>query len=242
MHFDPQLLTNYIDTFYGYGTYSAPFWFVGMEEGGGRTPEENISRITRWHDRGCAELGSFVADSQSGAVTRWFCNHPPVQTTWGKLIRILLAAQGQQSITADHLRYYQRDHLARSDGGTCLLEFLPLPSPSTGHWLYRDNMDLPQLKTRESYKQYYGRPRALHLAQRVQERKPTAVIFYSFDNWYRQWWQLIAGVPFIEHSGPHGTFYLASNGPTSFAIVKHPASKGLTSHYWHWVGHALAGE
>ncbi|HST03829.1 MAG TPA: hypothetical protein VLQ48_03750 [Chloroflexia bacterium] len=240
MPFDPRLLTEFIDTFYGYGTYSAPFWFVGMEEGGGHTLEENLRKVTNWHNHGCKELGSFMADSQSGVATRWFCNHPPVQSTWGKLIRILLAAQGRQHITADHLRDYQRDHLARSNGDTCLLELLPLPSPTTGHWLFDEYAGLPQLKTRDAYKEYYGRLRALHIAQRVQEHGPAVVIFYSFDSWYRQYWELIAGVPFVEQSGPQGTFYFASNSRTSFAIVKHPVSRGLTNHYWHWVGETLS--
>ena len=61
MPFDPELLTEFIDTFYGYGTYSAPFWFVGMEEGGGHTLEENLRKVTNWHNHGCKELGSFMS-------------------------------------------------------------------------------------------------------------------------------------------------------------------------------------
>src|SRR5690348_8506413 len=73
MLLDSQLLPEYISTFYGFGTYSAGYWFVGMEEGGDRTAEENINRITRWRDRGRPELSSFVADSvpapsRSGSV------------------------------------------------------------------------------------------------------------------------------------------------------------------------------
>jgi hypothetical protein len=240
MIFDSQLIAAFIDTFYGYGSYSASFWFVGMEEGGGRTVEENAARIASWERRGRPELTDLYAYHEGIAVPRWFTAHPPVQPTWGKLIRIMLSARGQQSITPDHIRAYQRDYLGRSTADTCLLELLPLPSPSTGHWIYGEHTTLPQLRTRESYKQHYGKPRALHIAQRVREHKPNAVIFYSFDNWYRRWWQLIAGVPFAEKTGPHGTFYLASNGSTSFAIIKHPASKGPTNHYWHWIGQTLS--
>jgi hypothetical protein len=35
--FDHTLLTDYINGFWGYGTFSADYWFVGMEEGGGGT-------------------------------------------------------------------------------------------------------------------------------------------------------------------------------------------------------------
>jgi len=198
MLFDTQLVTDFIDTFYGYSTYDAPFWFVGMEEGGGKTPEANAARIASWQRRGRPELTDLYEYHEGIAVPRWFTNHPPIQSTWGKLIRLLLAARGQQSITPDDVRYYQRDHLGRSSGDTCLLELLPLPSPSTGQWMYGEHADLPQLRTREAYKQYYGRPRALHIRQRGQEYKPVAVVFYSFDWWYRQWWEVIAGILFTE--------------------------------------------
>lgn len=37
-----DLLQSYMETFYGYGSYTGRYWFVGMEEGGG-TSEEAIS-------------------------------------------------------------------------------------------------------------------------------------------------------------------------------------------------------
>ncbi len=33
--FNDQLLQNFMQRFYGYGTYAGDYWFVGMEEGGG---------------------------------------------------------------------------------------------------------------------------------------------------------------------------------------------------------------
>ncbi len=31
---DDTLVTSFMSGFYGYGSYSADYWFVGMEEGG----------------------------------------------------------------------------------------------------------------------------------------------------------------------------------------------------------------
>src|SRR4051794_26418717 len=77
--FNPQLLTEYMSTFYGYSDYSAPFWFVGMEEGGGSTPEENANRITSWERRGRPEVTNLYECHQDIAVPRWFAAHPPIQ-------------------------------------------------------------------------------------------------------------------------------------------------------------------
>ncbi len=32
---DDALLEAYMDGFYGYGNLAGPYWFIGMEEGGG---------------------------------------------------------------------------------------------------------------------------------------------------------------------------------------------------------------
>jgi len=35
MPLDPAKLQHWIDNFYGYGSWDAPVWFIGYEEGGG---------------------------------------------------------------------------------------------------------------------------------------------------------------------------------------------------------------
>jgi hypothetical protein len=50
------LLRSYAIKYYGYGHYGAPFWFVGMEEGGGDAIERVRARLTAWDTRGRREL------------------------------------------------------------------------------------------------------------------------------------------------------------------------------------------
>jgi hypothetical protein len=40
-----QLIESYTSMFYGYGNYAAPFWFIGIEEGGGGTDDEIRRRL-----------------------------------------------------------------------------------------------------------------------------------------------------------------------------------------------------
>jgi hypothetical protein len=49
---DESLLQEFMSNFYGYGNYAAPYWFIGMEEGGGDTIEEITRRLTVWDQRG----------------------------------------------------------------------------------------------------------------------------------------------------------------------------------------------
>jgi len=54
--FDDQLLNEFVENFYGYGSYNGQFWFVGMEEGGGNSFLELENRLNAWIRRGKHEL------------------------------------------------------------------------------------------------------------------------------------------------------------------------------------------
>lgn len=41
-----------MSSFFGYGNLSSPYWFIGKEEGGGASLEENFQRILVWEKLG----------------------------------------------------------------------------------------------------------------------------------------------------------------------------------------------
>src|SRR5689334_12107674 len=45
MLINPEYLQHWINHFYGYGSWSAPFWFIGYEESGGDLPEEVAEKL-----------------------------------------------------------------------------------------------------------------------------------------------------------------------------------------------------
>lgn len=138
------LVDAYVGRFLGHGTFKAPFWFVGREEGG----EDDVTRISQklesWDRKGRPELETF----ESSPSSRWFHEGAPLQATWRYLIRASLKAMG---IAGDKeaLRAYQTSRLGRSDGETCLLELLPLPAQSSASWIYGDCTSLPYLRSPE---------------------------------------------------------------------------------------------
>ncbi len=236
---DDRLLQSFIETFYGYGNYQGRYWLIGMEEGGGGSPEEISRRLSAWDSRGRNELEGLGEYHSEIGVSPFFKEQPKSQPTWNKLIRILLSIEGKTP-TLQAVKSYQAANLGKSGSDTCLLELLPLPSPFAGKWLYADFSLLFELRTRDYYKEHYARSRAMHIKARIGEHNPAVVVFYSFDGWYRQWWELIAGVTFTRESIGADRAYLGSNGRTVFAIVKHPVARGIGKDYFHQTGRLIA--
>lgn len=232
---DATLLEEFMRTFYGYGTYDAPYWFVGMEEGGGKTLEANERKIESWKNRGQKELEDPRGDAVDLSGSPWFRANPKAQPTWKELIRMMLVAEGNEP-SLEQIKAYQRDRFGRPDGEMCALELLPLPSPSIGHWFYKEYAGLDYLATRELYREHVAPFRAAHLRERVAEHKPKAVVFYSMNGWYRRFWQQIAAAPFRRISRPAGDYLRASTDETVYLIVMHPAARGLTTLYFEEAG------
>lgn len=234
--FDDEVLQSHIRTFWGYGNYTAAYWFVGMEHGGGSSREEIERRLNAWHQRGRKELEDLVDYHHAIGVTHFFGTHPKIQATWGKLARIYLSAKGLEP-SAEDVRSYQATSLARSDTDSSLMELLPLPSPKASDWLhYATLSQLPYLRNRESYERHVVPARVRHIRRRIDEYRPKVVVFYGVG--FQQRWQQIARVPF-RPGHPDGV-QVGHDGHTLFVITKHPVARGLRSHYFHEVGRMIA--
>lgn len=68
---DDQLLDDFIQKFRGYGSYEAPWWFIGMEEGGGNDEVELASRLSAWDKRGRLELEDIAEYHREFGVTKF---------------------------------------------------------------------------------------------------------------------------------------------------------------------------
>lgn len=233
---DRSALKEFMETFYGYGNLNGAFWLIGMEEGGGHSCQDIEARLHAWQTRGKREIEDSAGYHRAFGVTHLFREHPKIQPTWGKLIRLLLAAEGMTSISAQQVREFQRDAFARSHSNHCVLELLPLPSPSTSHWIYGDCSDLPYLANRDHYRTYVAPYRMVHLQSLIQAYQPPCVVFYSFG--YRwNYWENIAGVSLRDH--PDMGCALGRNDHTLFVVTKHPAAKGVTNDYFETIGRLL---
>jgi hypothetical protein len=229
-YFDDSLLEEFIHTFYGYGNYAGRYWFVGMEEGGGGSYEEINRRLTLWEARGKRELEDAAEYHIQLDMAEYFQPPGKRQATWAGLIRLLLNIKQVPADTTS-IRAYQIDQLGRSSAETCLVELLPLPSPSIGNWLYGRTSTVPYLKSRETYTRWVAPKRVEQLRRRIKAHRPPVVIFYGTG--YRSWWEEIAEVEFDESTKG---LLLAHSANTVYGLIKHPAAFGITKVFYQQAG------
>lgn len=231
---DPLLL-SFMQTFYGYGAWSAPWWFVGMEEGGGTTVGELNRRLNVWERRGRCDLEDLAEYHQEIGVAHYFGARPKLQRTWSSLIRAMLCARGLAP-SREEVRRYQAEELGRHSAESCLIELSPLPSPNVSKWIYSRASNLPELASRQKYFSAFAPRRSARLRELVDRYRPKIVLFYGSS--YEKWWREVAGIELsvddrLRVSSGH-------RSGTYFVVADHPAARGLRSGYFDAVGHYCA--
>lgn len=235
--FDDQLLASYMDGFYGYGNFGADYWFIGMEEGGGDAFDEVKNRLDVWDSNGRRELEDLKQYHSQIGVDRWFSDDAKLQPTWNKIIRVMLSAQGVQPET-QLVREFQATKLGGLSGDACLIELMPLPSPSTGDWLYAQCSGLDELGTRDAYLSNRGPLRVARIRSLIAEHQPKHVIFYGMS-YLESWWRQVADVELAQRMIEGRLLYMGQGKSTVYAATQHPVATGVSNEYFHGVGQLL---
>src|SRR5690606_25592594 len=98
-------------------------WFIGKEEGGGTTLEENYNRIKTWESLGkTTTVDNIEYHHKLGFGEELLTK---IQPTWTKLIQVILEIEGEESIDKEIRRQFQRHKLGRIDGNNCCVELMP---------------------------------------------------------------------------------------------------------------------
>ena len=230
---DP-ILHQFIHSFYGYGSFAADTWFLGMEEGGGESLDEVSRRLAVWQARGGQELEDVCGYHDALYLGQFFREPVKLQRTWAQLCRMVLVSRGEPA-DLQAVKAYQKDRLGRPAGETCLMELLPLPSPGTDRWFYADWSMLPFLTSRSTYQEQVLPVRIKNLKERIQQHQPKFVIFYGMGYW--EHWAAVAEATFTRLA-PDG-FGWAKKNDTNFLIIQHPAAKGVSNDYFERAGKLL---
>jgi hypothetical protein len=226
---DDTLIRAYATTFLGYGTWTAPLWFVGMEEGGGKSLPEFARRVRAWIDVGQPELLDLPRLQKYVGGTDWFSSAAPLQRTWAQLIRALHVAQKNDDPPRQSLRDYQQTRLGRADGETALIELLPFPAASTHDWLY-GALGIPEYETRKKYRDALRPSRVRRITERINHHQPRAVVFYGHSHYWRRQLPLQTVAKNI-HRG--------RIGETLLFATTHPTAYGTTNAQWDEIGRMI---
>jgi len=237
--FDDELLTDFSKHFFGYGSYQAPVWLVGMEEGmdGGGSGvffNEIKGRLDAWRERGKQELEDLVGYHHAIGKADLFTEDAKIQRTWRQLISFLLGYEGRAAVTSEAVRSYQRNRLGRTNvAESCLLELFPLPSPGIKDWYYQFHSRLEPFGSRGAYLDSLGKFRIKHLRERIEKHRPKLVVFYGTT--YRSYWEEIIA----PHKFAHGVVADADTHEakgTLYVLTAHPVAHGTRKDKFSTIG------
>jgi hypothetical protein len=223
------LIRSFANTFFGYGHWSAPVWFVGMEEAGVKTIDDFAARVNAWDEMRQPELADLYCFHERIGAADSLAPSARVQKTWRPLIRALQVAAGKEPSTAA-LQDYQSTRLGRANGETALIELLPFPSSSTRDWLY-GSLGIPEFSTRKCYESHLREPRYERLKERMARHTPRAVVFYGNRTFWRNKLRLQPHIANID---------VGELGPTRLIATHHSTAHGTTNSRWDEIGRLLA--
>jgi hypothetical protein len=223
---------------YGYGRWDAPYWFIGLEEGMDGLLDD---RIRAWQDLG-RETG--LTDCRTFheriGVTKWHRDKPKpaLQSTWKKLIRLLLAFLEQDAEATnkkeeeretEKVRLYQAHDWGMKDGDTCVIELSGLPAEGLKAGVTLRGEHFSEDQVSEILKD-----RIAAIRQRIRDHNPKLVVMYGLDG--RSHFSDLIGCT-ADH--PLATDEIIELGSTVMTLTYHPVFPGPSNAEWKRLGRKL---
>ena len=192
-------LQHWIDNFYGYGAWEAPFWFVSLEESGGNVPEDVEERTNYFYAHkpenpgdlcDVRELYKHVGFRSDGPKATVFPNlneyrfgsNAIQHGVWKNLIAFIHGYKNEP--VPDLLSYQKNQFCLAAKPNEALISLYPLPSPHNHAWYY-SWLGLPEfnyLKTRSAYQEHLLPQRINHILLQIGVYKPKVVVMYGMEN------------------------------------------------------------
>jgi hypothetical protein len=229
---------------YGYGRWSAPYWFIGLEEGQALSENNDFTKraeaFRKLNKNGLCDCAKFhkeirerrshEIDSQSGNVK--------LQRTWRYLILLLMAFRGISTENDERRSSFQKEYQrnrwgAESDscGETCVVELSGLPA---------NNTKVSKKRPEAMRRQLEGEIRRTRISRiknmLKNNTKPKFVVMYGLSE--KKLWREIAGHE-LQAGIPK------KDGDTTFLLALQPAAryeKGQKDQYWTSLGSKLRAE
>lgn len=238
-------LEYYLQNFYGYGQWKSDFYFIGIEEGGGKNlclVNSKLSSLLAFSETKSQLLDNFIHQITRVPVNcaegrEFFVSK--IQTTWKPFIKMLLILSGTNLAPGiNDILHFQINSWGRiqPEFPHAVIELLPLPNPglNDSHWNYNtwSSSFIPpfHLINRQHYIKLIIQDRIHHLALQIRLHKPRLVVFYASSQPYSGYWNDI-----VQQVSPgnvwtdFGILLTNSNGTNYRAIY----SNVIHNNGWH---------
>jgi hypothetical protein len=200
---------------FGYGRWSAPYWFVGMEPGG----DDHRELYTAWEAAGGESLIDAAEHEDqwnlrvpANLQMHHFTSKPVIQkATWQPLIQVVLGYTGKHADS----HAYQRDRLGRADGDMALIELCSVAAK---------NLAVP------GDREQFMAERIAFIGQQLASNPVEIAVFYGTS--YRDKYEQVAGGQFDANG-------LRWRGATLCALIAHPSRPTRSYAYWREYGEML---
>jgi hypothetical protein len=203
---------------YGYGTWDAPYWFIGPEPGQTRYENDDLNpRVKAWLRLGGHELCDCRKFHEFIGEMKWHGERPRLQQTWRRLMLSLMTFHEMEP-DKETLRTYQRDQWGRLGGETCVIELSGLAANNS---------------TVSRRRELFQPDRIKFIRNKIRTINPTFVVMYGARQ--KKSWEEIAGSEFPSE----GILRIRS---TIFAFAPHPICRGSTDAFWKELGKRLLRE
>ena len=197
MLIEEKALKQWIDNFYGYGSWQARHWFIDHEESGGDLPEEVAEKVNYFYNQRTSQPSlcdirelyrqvAFRIAGPRGEKFITFFDHRFGQqaTLHGAWKNLIAFVNGYNSTEySDLLTYQQKLFALPNVQSEALIQLFPLPAHN--HAWYYAWLDLPQLpflKSRITYQDYLYPIRMKTILKNMVSFKPAIVVMYGMEN------------------------------------------------------------
>ena len=205
---------------FGFGTWEAPYWFLGPEQGMSKDESKLDRRYAAWKKLGSRDLDDCVAFHHEINDPTWHRERPKPQFTWTRLISTLIGYGADGVVDR---RIYQRDHWGRHQGQgidsrTCVIELSGLAAQN----------------------QHMPRDRSAFLASRIamitanlRKYKPELLILYGRSGSCKQAWNEMTSTGNELGQCSNGATVRQVNG-TILAWTDHTNARGFGRSLAYW--------
>ena len=235
---DGNLVQAYCENFLGYGNFSAPFWFIGEQEGGGEKLQEAQRRLAAWRSLGSPSLADCEHFHREISENRWHGVAARTQATWEPFIRIVLAVMNDEFdrfAKDDDVLRFQKENLGRLRGDNCVIYLLPLATRgiSAKHWKWNQWCTNPKFSNPTTFQRWIIPVRISEIAKRLNEIPAVNAIFFGTGKPFLGSWRQICPVRLTQQpnityqysdGGTHHVWF-GSSEAKNFLVLPHPNAR-----------------